>query len=89
VFDVAKWILEWENIMVVEHEISMKMYTWNLTTLPQGKKPMGFKWVFKVKYKGYGTLDKCKSFLVEKIFSHREGIDYEETIYLIENMIPI
>jgi len=38
----------------------MKNHTWDLTYLPVGKKSNSCKWVYKVKYKAYGTLDKYK-----------------------------
>jgi hypothetical protein len=52
-----------------KHESLMKNQTWDLTTLPPGKKPIGCKWVYKVKYKEDGTLDKYKAWLVAKGFS--------------------
>jgi hypothetical protein len=42
--------LEWEKIMSTEHESLMKNQTWDLTTLPPGKKSIGRKWVYMVKY---------------------------------------
>jgi hypothetical protein len=69
VFKEAKGRPEWEKAMEVEHESLMKNQTWYLTVLPSGKKPIGCKWVYKVKYKADGTLDKYKSWLVAKGFS--------------------
>lgn len=34
--------------------------TWKLTDLPKGKKAIGSKWVYKVKLKADGTLERCK-----------------------------
>jgi hypothetical protein len=79
VFEEAKGKIEWEKAMATKHESLMKNQTWDLTDLPPGKKPIGCKWVYKVKYKADGTLDKYKAQLVAKGFSQREGIDYEET----------
>ena len=65
--------------MEAECESLMKNQIWDLTPLPLGKKPIGCKWVYKVRYKVDGTLDKYKARLVAKGFSQREGTDYEET----------
>ena len=45
---------------------------------PLGTKPIGRKWVYKNKYKADGSLDKHKARLVEKVFTQKEGVDYEE-----------
>jgi hypothetical protein len=58
----VKGITEWEKAMATEHESLMKNQTWDLTTLPPRKKPIGCKWVYKFKYKAYwlqkGSLSK-------------------------------
>jgi hypothetical protein len=89
VFKEAKGRHEWEKPMEAEHESLMKKQTWDLKALPLGKKPIGYKWVYKVKYKVDGTLDKYKAWLVAKGFSQREGIDYEETFSPIAKMSTI
>jgi hypothetical protein len=71
VFKEAKGRPEWEKAMEAEHESLMKNQTWDLTALPSGKKPIGCKWVYKVKYKADGTLDKYKAQLVAKGFLAR------------------
>ena len=38
--------------------------TWELVTLPKDKKTIGCKWVFKVKYKDDGTIERHKARLV-------------------------
>jgi len=40
--------------------------TWQITTLPPGKKIIGCKWVFKVKHKFDGTIYHHKARLVAK-----------------------
>ena len=60
-FEEEQGRLEWEKIMEAEHESLMKNQTWNLTPLPSRKKHIGYKWVYKVKYKADGTLDKYKA----------------------------
>ena len=43
-FEETKGRLEWEKPMATEHESSMNNKTWDITTLPLGKKPIGCKW---------------------------------------------
>ena len=53
--------------------------TWILTELPHGKKPVGCKWIFTVKYKVDGSIERFKAKLVAKGFTQSYGIDYQET----------
>jgi hypothetical protein len=50
---------------------------------PEGKKVVGLKWVYKVKHAADGIMDKYKACFVAKGFSHREGVEYEETFALV------
>ena len=49
--------------------------TWNLTSLPPNKKAIGGKWVYKIKYKVYGTIERYKARLVAKRYNQQEGLD--------------
>ena len=57
----------------------MKNKTWVLSTLPLGKKAIGCKWIFNVKYKSDGCLDKYKACLIAKVYAQDEVGDCEET----------
>ena len=46
---------------------------------PKGKKVVGSRWIYKVKNVVDRSVDKYKARFVAKGFSHKEGIDYEET----------
>ena len=35
--------------------------TWSLTTLPRHKRAIGCKWVYRVKYKADGTVERYKA----------------------------
>ncbi|KAG8491024.1 hypothetical protein CXB51_014147 [Gossypium anomalum] len=56
-----------------------KNKTWDLVKLPRGKKPMGCRWVYIVKYKLDGSLERYKARLVAKRYTQMDGIDYLET----------
>ncbi|KAH9299553.1 hypothetical protein KI387_031235, partial [Taxus chinensis] len=53
--------------------------TWELVDLPPGKKSIGYKWIFKKKYKVDGSIDKHKARLVANGYAQQEGIDYDDT----------
>lgn len=45
--------------------------TWVLTSLPPGKHPRGCKWVFKIKHKADGFVERYNAKLVAKRYSYR------------------
>ncbi|KAI0992081.1 hypothetical protein K3495_g16105, partial [Podosphaera aphanis] len=47
--------------------------------IPQNRKPMKCKWVFKKKYLANGDIEKYKARCTAKGFTQRHGIDYKET----------
>ena len=52
---------------------------WELVELPEGRKPVGSKWVFKLKTNADGSVERCKARLVAQGYSQKEGLDYDET----------
>jgi len=55
-----------------------KNKTWELVKLPAGQKPIGSKWVFKLKRDADGNVVKHKARLVAKGYVQKQGVDYEE-----------
>lgn len=76
----------WKNAMRVEMEALEKNKTWDLVKLPKGKKPVGCRWVFTVKYKSDGSLERYKARLVAKGYTQTYGIDYLETFAPVAKM---
>ena len=58
---------------------------WDLVPLPEGTKPIGFKWIFKTKSDSMGDVERYKACLVVKDFTQKKGIDYKETFSLISS----
>ena len=52
---------------------------WDLVELPERKKPIGYKWIFKTKRDSKGNIERYKAHLVTKGFTQIEGINYKET----------
>lgn len=55
-----------------------KNQTWKLTTLPEGKRAISLKWVFKLKFKPNGSLLRRKSCVVAKGYAQQEGVVFDE-----------
>ena len=47
----------WKTTVVEEVKALEKNGTWELVTLPKGKRTMGCKWVFSIKYKSDGSVE--------------------------------
>ena len=67
---------KWKEAKEEEYSSIMKNNTWTLVELPHGKQAIGTKWVYMIKYKADGTLDKYKARLVVKGYVQQEGIDF-------------
>ncbi|KAH9658792.1 hypothetical protein KPL70_023626 [Citrus sinensis] len=70
---------EWRKAIEEEMRALGKNQIWEVTDLPKGKKTVGCKWVFTIKYNSNGTLERYKARLVAKRFTQTYGIDYLET----------
>jgi hypothetical protein len=70
---------KWKKAMNEEMEALQKTSTWELVVLPEGKKAIGCRWVYTVKLKADGSLDRYKARLVAKGYAQKYGIDYQET----------
>ena len=62
---------------------------WKLVVLPQGKKTISAKWVFRNKLDEAGKIVRNKARLVSKGYSQLEGIYYTETLAPIARLEAI
>lgn len=66
----------WMDAMREEMQSMQHNKVWELVELPEGCKPVGFKWVYKTKRDPNGKIERFKAKLVAKGYTQREGIDY-------------
>ena len=78
----------WQEAMVEEYDSIMKNQVWEVVPRPQGKKVVGSRWIYKVKHAADRSVEKYKARFVEKGFSQKECIDYEETFALLPGILP-
>ncbi|RVW84526.1 Retrovirus-related Pol polyprotein from transposon TNT 1-94 [Vitis vinifera] len=69
----------WKAAMNEEMKSLHKNETWELVECPPGKKPVGCRWIYTVKYKADGSIERFKARLVAKGYTQTYGIDYTET----------
>jgi Reverse transcriptase (RNA-dependent DNA polymerase) len=69
----------WKDAVEEELIKLQTLDTWEFADLPDGKRPVGCKWVFTVKYTPTGLLDRFKARLVAQGYSQVPGDDFLET----------
>lgn len=78
-FEEAKNDPKWIDAMNEELRMIEKNQTWELVDMPEHKKPIGVKWVYRTKLNVDGTINKHKARLVVKGYAHIFGVDFSET----------
>ncbi|CAI7882311.1 unnamed protein product [Closterium sp. NIES-53] len=69
---------EWKKAMESELKSIEENGTWELVELPEGRKAITSKWLFKIKSDADGKIERFKSRLVAKGYQQKVKVDYKE-----------
>jgi hypothetical protein len=75
---LSDWSM-WKEACDSEMKSLIEMKTWKLVDPPIDSKPIFCKWVFRIKNKPDGSIDRYKARLVICGYLQRQGIDYANT----------
>nr|GEW60435.1 hypothetical protein [Tanacetum cinerariifolium] len=60
--------------MLEEIDALLRNGTWEMFQLPEGRKAIGRKWIYKIKFRSSDEIDRYKARLVAKGFGQKEGV---------------
>ena len=69
----------WTQAMDLEIAALHRNQTWDLVQQPSDANVIGCKWVYKLKHKSDGSIERYKARLVAKRYNQTHGLDYFET----------
>ena len=70
---------EWQAAMQAEMDSIVSVGTFELVPPPRDRKPIGCKWVYRIKRDSSGEISCYKARLVAQGFAQKPGIDFTET----------
>ncbi|GJQ90156.1 putative ribonuclease H-like domain-containing protein [Tanacetum coccineum] len=79
----------WIEVMQEEHIQFRLQEVWTLVELPNGKRAIGTKWVFRNKKDERGIMIRNKARFVAQGYTQEEGIDYDEVFALVARIEAI
>lgn len=79
----------WTDAMKAELAALERNGTWEIVDLPPNVKTIGSKWVYKIKHKADGTIERYKVRLVAKGYNQVEGLEFFDTFSPVAQLTTI
>lgn len=73
---------KWREVMQKEIVLLDQNGTWELTPLPSKKRALGSKWVYKIKYKADGSIERYSN-------TQQEGINFTKMFAPVAKMVTV
>ncbi|GJV84864.1 putative RNA-directed DNA polymerase [Tanacetum coccineum] len=87
-FEASKFS-HWIDAMNQEMNALLRNGTWEIVDLPRGRKVIGSKWIYKIKFQSSSEIDRFKARLVAQGFGQKDRIDYEEKFSPVVKMVTV
>jgi hypothetical protein len=81
--------LDWQHAMDEEIATLERTGSWDLVPMPPQVTPISCKWVYKIKTRSDGSLERYKARLVARGFQQEQGRDYDETLAPVAHMTTV
>ncbi|KAL5821163.1 hypothetical protein ACOSQ3_023045 [Xanthoceras sorbifolium] len=80
---------QWKVAIQEELQAMKANHTWTVTFLPIGKHTIGCKWIYKIKYRSDGSIERHKARLVAKGYTQQKGLDFVETFSPVAKLVTV
>ncbi|KAE8724129.1 hypothetical protein F3Y22_tig00010869pilonHSYRG00008 [Hibiscus syriacus] len=88
-FEEASKSSEWMTAMKEEIDALQQNQTWDIVPKIKDVKPISCKWVYNIKRRPDGSIERYKARLVARGFSQQYGLDYDETFSPVAKLTTV
>ena len=80
---------QWSAAIQAKLEAMELNNTWSVTYLPLDKHSVGCRWIYKIKHRSDGSIERHKARLVAKGYTQQEGVDYIDAVSSVAKLVTV